>query len=153
MAATWKGEAALRSKIENMVPAARKYLSEAVAQNAGEMVAMAKRLAPKDDGDLIASIRSYWSGQGPPPPGAETGIAQSSSRVAVKGEYELAMTVVAGDDKAYYARWQEFGARAGKRGAPVPASPFFFPAYRAQAKKFKRRMATAARKAAIEQRK
>lgn len=150
--AKWSGEASLRAKIANMQPAAKKALSEGVAENAAEMVALAKRLAPFDDGDLIASITSYWSGSAPPPAGASAGIARSQSRVAVKGENELAMTVTAGDDKAFYARWVEFGARAGKRGKPLPASPFFFVAFRAIRKRARARMGRKVRQAALAQR-
>lgn len=147
---TWTGEAALRSKIENMVPAARKALSEGVAENAQEMVAMAQRLAPvqagPNGGELRDSIRSYWSGTGAPPAGAEAGIQKSQSRVSVKGEYELSMTVVAGNAEAYYARWQEFGS------SQQSPSPFFFVAYRALRRKFRSRMSRKARQAAIAQR-
>lgn len=150
MATTWTGEASLRSKIENMVPAARKALSEGVSENAKEMAAMAKRLAPvrdgADGGALRDSIRAYWSGTAPPPAGADVDIAKSQSRIAVKGEYELAMTVAAGSDIAYYARWMEFGS------SQQSASPFFFVAYRALRRKFRRRMGQKVRQAALAQR-
>lgn len=101
-------------------PASYRRIGDALDQGAAEIRDLAVRLAPEDDGDLRASIR------------------------VEPGKHELQRRVKAGDEKAFYARWVEHGT-----GEPAPTTPqpFFWPAYRAQKKRVKARIARAARAA------
>lgn len=71
-------------------------------------------------------------------------------------DQELSVTIMAGNDKAWYARLIEYGAPAAVaggrfKGAQIPARPaipFFFPAYRALRKRVKSRLQRATSKAA-----
>ena len=76
------GLAAFQRKMAAMPKAMRLAVAPAVEQSADEMVDMAKRLAPVDDGEL------------------RDGIAHGP------GDHELARTVRA---NAFYAGWVEFG--------------------------------------------
>lgn len=72
----------------------------AMEKGADELVAMMKRLVPKDTGDLRDSIGWTW---GNAPAGSKV-IAQSDPN-----ERGLRITVYAGSQKAFYAAWVEFG--------------------------------------------
>ena len=54
----------------------------------------------------------------------------------------MTITIYAGDDKAFYARFVEFGT------VKMKAIPFFFPAYRTNKKRAKSRVRRAHTKAA-----
>ena len=132
--------------------------------NATEMATAIERAAPVADGDLRNSIG--WS-EGEPPPTTATGAfrirrANISPRGRVLMDEGLLFTVYAGDDKAFYARWVEFGtaphntAKGGGnksfkgKGTGHPGTrpqPFFFPVVRARKKLVKGRVARAANKA------
>ncbi len=105
---------------------------------------MQKRLAPRDSGTLIESIR-YTIGYG--------GASNSG------GDPDLTFNISAGGRKAPHAHLVEFGTRNvrvvnnyyGHEGVKaevgaMPASPFFYPAYRALRARMKNRMARSARK-------
>jgi hypothetical protein len=84
----------------------KRRINAANEKSAEELAALMTRVAPKDEGDLIASIRyfeetSYFGGG-------------------------VAWYVTAGDDTAHYARAVEFGAAKGTR-----PRPFFYPSVRA----------------------
>jgi len=84
----------------------------------------------------------------------------------MKNADDMRITIFAGDDKAFYARWAEFGTaphslakgadRSSRRRRNLPgrqhpgarAHPFFYPAYRANRKKLKSRVSRAITKAA-----
>lgn len=100
----------LNAKIRRMPVEVKKAIKDSLHQGADELVAMQKRLAPRDDGDLIDSIEK------------------------VPGRHELALKVQAGGEKAFYARWQEFGT------PHHVAQAFFFPAWRALRKRIKSRI-------------
>lgn len=110
----------------------------AMEAQAEEIVAMMRRLVPVDQGDLRDSIQWTW---GEAPTGSMKIAAVQSSR-----SRGISITIFAGGNKAYYARWQEFGT------VKMPANPFFYVAWRANRKKVKARiqaaMRTAARKVA-----
>lgn len=108
----------LKAKIMRLAPETKKEMLAALNKGADEMVAMAKRLVPVDDGVLRDSIRKE------------------------PGRHELAVTVQAGGEEAFYARWQEFGTPT------QPAQAFFFPSYRSLRDRARRRNRTAAGKAA-----
>jgi HK97 gp10 family phage protein len=123
----------------------------AMEAGADELIEMMKRLVPVDDGDLRDSIGWTW---GDAPAGAKV-IASSDV-----GDRGLKITVYAGNDKAYYAAWVEFGTAAhnvalgggtaaGVRQATAgegtghpgsTAQPFFFPAYRSLRKRIRARI-------------
>lgn len=117
----------LRRKLEAIPDFARKAISEGLEENARELVAAQKRVAPRDDGDLIASIKYEWT---------QPGRQSAETRASVKGSVQLSIDVTAGDDKAYYARWVEFGTRDGR----TPKQPFFFPTYRVNIRRFRSRI-------------
>ena len=105
-------------------------------QGAQEMVDMAQRLVPVDTGSLKASI-AWTHGN---PPGGSIGFA--AGRRKAGEEVTDRISIYAGDADAYYARWVEFGT-LGR-----PASPFFFPAFRALKKRMRSRNTRAMNKVA-----
>lgn len=129
-----EGIAALRSKLRALPDAVKDEIKAALAQSAEEIADMARRLAPRGDtGNLAASI------------GWTFGKAPKGSMVLAEGdsdELDLRVIVYAGNDKAFYARWQEFGT------VKMAANPFFFPAYRSQRRRVRSRITRATRKAA-----
>jgi HK97 gp10 family phage protein len=122
MASHVEGADAFRRRLAALSAETKAEVRKALEVSASEMVATAKALAPVDEGDLRDSIRKE------------------------PGPHELAVTVVAGDERAFYARFVEFGRRG------MPARPFFWPAYRALQKRIRSRInrsiTTAAKKAA-----
>lgn len=117
MATRIEGLDRLKKRLARLPARMKAEVRASLEKSADELVAMQKRLVPVDDGDLRDSIR--WEG----------------------GRHELSIDVKAGDNKAFYARFVEFGVLAR------PASPFFFPAFRASRKRIKGRTARAVRKA------
>ena len=143
--------AAIKRRLDAIPPKVREAVVAAQGQNADEMVALARSLAPKKTGALAASITKESS------------------------KNQLGVSVVAGGGKAFYARFVEFGTRGSvdgeeqgftekltlTRGAEgqkrrrksrrthpgTKAQPFFFPAYRALKKRMKGRASRAASKA------
>lgn len=137
------GRARLQRKLQALPKAVKAPIRAAMVASANEIVAMAKNLVPVSEpngGTLRDSIGWTW---GRPPSGSiALGVAQ-----ALGGE--LSLTVFAGNDKAFYARWVEFGTQSGLiGGGGNPAQPFFFPAYRANKKRLKARINKAVRDAA-----
>jgi HK97 gp10 family phage protein len=82
----------------------KRRLNAANEKSAEELAAMMTRLAPKDEGDLIASIRYF-----------EVAGVQGGG---------IAWRVTAGDDTAFYSRMVEFG------NGTAPARAFFYPSVR-----------------------
>ncbi len=118
----------LRAKLRAMPDEVRREIRGALEKNANELTAMQKRLVPVDDGDLRDSIQWEW-GSG------------DESRIGVKGQQGLAITVTAGDEKVFYAGFKEFGT------VNLPANAFFFPSYRALRRRMKGRVSRAQNKA------
>lgn len=158
MATKVKGLRNLERKLRAMPPTVNTALSEAIAENATELTAMMRRLAPQDDGDLVRSIEWFWS-----QPGRRGGLfgrgRTTDTRVSIKGAERLSATIAAGDSVAYYAAFVEFGTQSGVRGQQLAnpganrrsrrslrthpgsrAQPFFFPSYRALRRRMKARM-------------
>jgi len=119
----------LRAKLRRMPDEVKREIRGALEKNANELVQMQKRLVPVDDGDLRDSIQWEW-GSG------------DESRIGVKGQEGLAITVSAGDEAAFYAKWVEFGTSDGK-----PSQGFFYSPYRALRKRMKSRLSRAQNKA------
>lgn len=154
--------ARLERKLKRLPAVTEALIRAAMEKSADDIVALARRLVPQDSGDLYKSIGWTW---GAPPRGSMT-LGKVAKSALGKG---LTITVYAGDDEAFYARWVEFGtkasdARASRRDmnyrrtlvmtkdyaahAATPAQPFFFPAYRANRKSAKARIRRATRQAA-----
>lgn len=149
----------LRQKIKGLRKAARDEIVAAMEKAAADVVAMAKNLVPVDDGDLRDSIGWTW---GDPPKGARV---FSRSR-PMKALGDMRISIYAGDDKAFYARFVEFGTAAhsvekgadrssrrkkklgGRMHAGARATPFFYPAWRANRKRVKSQVSRAINKAA-----
>jgi len=99
---------------------------EAIANG---LVADMKRIAPKDRGDLEASIGWTW---GDAPAGSLTiGTVGGNEYGAMR------ITIYAGGKKAFYAAFQEFGT------AKMTANPFFFPVWRARRRSVRTRISRA----------
>lgn len=155
-----QGADRLRRKLKAIPEAARASLISAMEAGADDVVRLARGLVPVDDGDLRDSIGWTW---GDPPKGAIV-ITRARPR---KNDSDIRLTVYAGNDKAFYARWLEFGTaphkikaknypalgRDGRFGPEVDhpgkaAQPFFFPAWRAERKRMRAKLRRAITKAA-----
>ena len=144
-----KNRERLLRKLKALPPAVRKHMRAAIVAGAEQIVAAQKRLAPKRTGALAASI-SYTMGTykaaGPYVRGVTSGIGP--------GDPDLTAVIHAGDSKAFYARWVEFGTAkhinkglyAGSEHPGSRPEPFFYPGYRAQKRSVKARISRAMRK-------
>lgn len=143
------GTERLVRKLRALPEAVKREMRAAIAAGAAEVVSLAKSLVPVDDGDLRESIGWTW---GEPPKGSIT-LGQVRGAKAAAG---LIATIYAGDSKAYYARFVEFGTAPHINGGIYPgtqhpgtsAQPFFYPAYRAVRKRIRSRVTRATNKAA-----
>lgn len=151
MAVSISGAEELRKKMRRFPAVAEAQIRQALEQNADELVKLAKSIVPVDDGVLQASIG--WT-YGDPPKGSfalATVKAPSGSRAS-----NLLITVYAGNERAFYARWVEFGSRphvnggrfAGTQHPGTRATGFFFGSFRALRKRMKGRTQRAIRAAA-----
>lgn len=152
------GKDDLARKIRALPDAVKREIRAAMEKGANEIVAMMKNLVPVDSGDLRNSI------------GWTYGAAPAGSLVVktIAGPDDLRITIFAGNEAAYYARFVEFGTQGASRGQRVAdtrrgagytrksyrthpgtaAQPFFFPAYRAFRPRVKRRISRAINSAA-----
>jgi HK97 gp10 family phage protein len=121
----------MRRRVTSIPAMVVTYGQDAMEKGAQEIVDMMKRLVPVDDGDLRDSIGWTW---GDAPKGA---VALLKS-APIRGN--LRVTIYAGNQRAFYAAWVEFGTQK------KPAQPYFFPSYRALKTRTKRRLTTAVRK-------
>lgn len=157
---TVQGLSSLQRKLSALPKAVKDQIAKAMEAGAEEIADTARNLVPVDELTLYESIGWTW---GKAPKGSiSLGI---SSRRPGDG---LRITIYAGNDEAFYARWVEFGTQAhnvarsggtvaGKRslasggglGHPgAKAQPFFFPAYRANRKRVRARITRATNAAA-----
>lgn len=127
----------LLAKLRRFPEAARVKVREAMAAQADEIIGMMRRLVPVDEGDLRDSIGWRWGMRAPKG-------SISVGTLDVTGRGDMTITIYAGNAKAYYARWQEFGT------VKMAANPFFYPAWRASRKAVRRRVQAAMRRAARE---
>ncbi len=105
----------------------RQAARETLEQNAEEIVADMKRVAPKGESlDLVNSIGWTW---GDAPEGSTV-----IGTVGGKEYSTLRITIYAGAGDAFYARFQEFGTKN------MPANPFFFPVWRTRKRRVKSRL-------------
>lgn len=119
----------LKRKLRAIPDAARTEIRKAMEASANEVVATAKSLVPVDSGALRDSIGWTW---GDAPKGS---IVLGTARAGTTGN--MVLTIYAGDDEAFYARWVEFGT------SKAPARPFFFPSWRANRKRTRARISRA----------
>ena len=140
----------LLKRLEEIPKEVRAAIRPAIEQGAREIADMARNLAPRDSGDLQNSI-GYTFGDYKPENSNVRGVS-----VGQAGDKDLTAIIHAGDARAFYARWVEFGVanswEIGGRfeGATHPgfsAQPFFFPSYRANKRKVKNRISRATTKA------
>lgn len=151
---TIRGLTNLQRKLAALPDAARESIAKAMEASANRIVNQAQGLVPIGDSmQLYDSIGWTW---GDAPKGSMTlGTVRGRS-----GRAGLRITIYAGDDKAYYARWVEFGTaphNAARGGGTVSgrkaaggvghpgssAQPFFYVSYRAQRSAAKRRINSA----------
>lgn len=124
-------------------------MRQALEQGAQQIVSTAKNLVPKDSGDLERSI-GYTFGNYTPENSNVRGVTAGGG-----GDPDLSVTIHAGDAKAFYAAFQEFGVSphdaGGKfKGAKHPgnaAQPFFYVSYRMHRRSVKSRVSRAMNKA------
>lgn len=147
MAATIQNLKRLQKKLDRLPAVVKARIREAMEQGAEEIVALAKSLVPVDSGALKNSIGWTW---GRAPRGAMTlGTVQG-----VGGD--LTITIYAGNEEAFWARWVEFGTKAHTaggmfEGATIPAvqaQPFFYVSYRALRRRVRGRITRGINKAA-----
>lgn len=128
--ASGNGLADLQKRIRAMGVEARREIGVALDQSAAEVVAVARQLAPSEDGALRESVRQE--------PGAN-----ELQRVIEAGGSTTTRPVREGQSPTYdYANAQEFGT------AEQEAQPFFYPAWRLARRRAKNRISRAVRKAA-----
>lgn len=127
---TIKNKEKLLRKLAALPNAVKKDIKAAIGKSADEMVALAKNLVPVDSGALRDSI-GWTFGQAP----------KGSMRLASATVSEFTVTIYAGNDDAFWARWVEFGT------INTIAQPFFFPSYRALRKRARSRIARQTNKA------
>jgi HK97 gp10 family phage protein len=150
MASRVQGLDRLKRKLLAFPKAVEAEIRKAMETSANEIVALAKSLAPVDDGDLQMSISWTW---GEAPKGAMV-LGRVKSGATASGNMKI--TVFAGGGDAYYARWVEFGTAphlngglfTGTKHPGISAQPFFYPAYRDRRKSAKGRVTRAVNKAA-----
>lgn len=137
-------------KLAQIQGAPRQKMRGALETNAKEITSFQKQLAPKDDGDLERSI-SYTFGTYRPENANVRGVAFGGG-----GDPDLTVTLHAGDAKAFYAAFVEFGTAgpyeikgrfAGSTHPGITAQPYFFPAYRALKRRAKTRLTRVMKKA------
>ena len=108
------GVAAMKRRFAKVPQIIKDELQKQIAKEATKIVAEMKSVAPRKDGDLIKSINWTWGDA----PAGSVKIGQ-----AFGNEYgQVVATIYVGE---FYARFLEFGT------VKMPASPFFFPVYRA----------------------
>ncbi|RWR44985.1 HK97 gp10 family phage protein [Sinirhodobacter ferrireducens] len=150
--------ASFQAKLQALGRSASKCVGKAMETSAEEICDLARAACPVDDGDLKKSIGWTW---GDAPKG-------SVSIGTVGDNAAMRITIYAGDAKAYYARWVEFGTKAhaigkgsnsklkgksnqtGAQHNGARARPFFFPAYRLGRKRAINRIKRAISKAVKE---
>jgi HK97 gp10 family phage protein len=125
--ASWKGLPQLKAKLIRLKEQTAERIRPAMEKAAQDVVDMMKRQVPVEHGDLRDSIGWTWG---------------SAPKGSIKVASASGITIFAGNDKAFYARFIEFGTAphiqggqfAGTEHPGTPAQPFFFPSWRASKK-------------------
>lgn len=126
-----QGIPSLQRKLTRLRENTAPKVMQAMEIAADRVVSMAKNLVPVNTGDLRDSIGWTWAD-----------APKGSIKIASVQTGAMRLTIFAGNEKAFYARWIEFGtaphAQGGKfAGTEHPGTtpqPFFFPSYRANKK-------------------
>jgi hypothetical protein len=144
MTVTVQGADRLRRKLNQLPDAYQREIFLAFEQGAEDATRMMRGLVPTDTGALKASIGWTW---GEAPSGSmRIGGLDHSPPNPDSPDADKRITISAGDAKAYYARWVEFGT------LQRPAQPYFFPSWRSVRKSVqsrnRRAMSKVARKVA-----
>lgn len=133
-----KGREKLQRQLGRFGGAIHDELVKQIEKEAARLVREMKVLVPVDSGDLRDSIGWTW---GDAPPGAMVVMRYNGGR----SHDVIAATIYAGsrggDQDAFYAHFQEFGT------VKTPASPFFFPVYRANRARIRRNLKNAVNRA------
>ena len=152
----------LERKLRLKIPrAVERQLRQQMAVAADRIVQTAQGLVPQRHGDLKNSIGWVWGNDAP-----KGSISLGSLFGSGSGDSDLVITIFAGDDEAFYARWVEFGTQphSTTSGADIsrnkrqsnrvhggtPPQPFFFPAYRLNRRSAKSRISRAIKKGLAE---
>lgn len=142
-----QGLAQLNRKLTVTIPnRVKEATRDAMEKGAEELVAMMKRLAPVDQGDLRDSIGWTW--------GEAPRYAQKIAAVKAQ-DGDLSITIYAGNTKVRYAHLVEFGTKAhinggkfaGTQNRGTTAQPFFYVSWRTMRKRIKSRVTRAMKKA------
>ena len=154
----------LRAQIRSIPEKVAGQMSEGIGAAAYDLADAIQAHTPRATGALANSV-DYCAGD--PPADAKMGAADKTvenplaEALTDKG---LRYSVYAGDDRAFYARWVEFGTRAGKVGDKTSdkshrsrtvkrthpgtkAQPFFYPTIRARMSRTKSAVSRAVSKA------
>lgn len=107
-------------------------------EGAAEIVAIMKATVSVKSGALRDSIGWTW---GDVPAGSFVIADVRSGKNAGMQYATLRIKIYAGNREAFYGAWQEFGT------SKMPAQPFFYHVWKEHRPKFRRRIATAVRKA------
>lgn len=142
-----KGLPQLKRKLILLKERTADKVRPAMERAAQQVTDMMRRQAPVDDGDLRDSI-GWTFGEAP----------RGSITVAAARAGSLRVTIFAGNAKAYYARFVEFGTAPHVQGGMFPGTqhqgnppqPFFFTSWRAMRKEIRRHIAQAVRDAVRE---
>lgn len=130
-----KGLPQLKAKLQRLRTDTARDVAPTLGLAADKVVDMMKRLVPVDRGDLRDSI-GWTFGEAP-----EGSLRLASAKAGV-----LRVTIFAGNEKVFWARWAEFGTKphvqggqfAGTQHPGTAAQPFFFVSFRALRKEVKR---------------
>lgn len=122
----------LKARLAKIPDIAREAAAQAMEEGAQEIVEAMRALAPVDSGDLRDSIGWTW---GEVPAGSFVIDEIRSGRNRGDQFATLRIKIYAGSRDAFYARFVEFGTRTGG-----PAQPFFFPAWKKERAKFRKRI-------------
>lgn len=163
-------------QVQRIPESVKQAMRESQGKNADKLVTSIKAFVPRKSGDLADSVN--WS-RGLPPYSEATGafrLAQKdlTLRQSALNTEGLLVCVYAGDGKAYYARWVEFGTKFSPAGTArswtrartargwrnrsdgrnnarphhaTKAQPYFYPVIRAYSFKIKRSTASAGNRA------
>lgn len=138
---TVEGMADLRRRFRALPGAIQAAVTDEMERIATEWVAQMRRLAPRDQGELVASIG--WT-RGAPPSGsvAVGAVGAGVTRITIYAGSAATQVTNSRGVRFQNAKLQEFGTKA------MPANPYFFPVIRAGVRSSRRRINAAAVKAA-----
>lgn len=126
------GLSSFQKRMAAIPKAAREAIKPALMKSAEEIADMQRRLAPRDEGELIESIKVTGPGEATPPysqPGGATTVPEN------------AVAITVGNSDVRYPHLQEYGT------SKQAAQPFFWPAYRLLKKRTQGRIKRAIGKA------